>query len=342
MCATRSSTTAPWSRQLEAQGAVFVEELRRGAGGRARWCSPPTACRNRCPAEAERRNLLYLDATCPLVSKVHREAERHFADGGPEQPAHPDDRPCRPSRGGRHDGPAAAGRDDPGAGRRGGAAACSPPTRAGSPSSPRPRCRSTTPPRSSPCCATRFPDDRGAEARGHLLRHHQPAGGGQGDRAGLRPGDRDRQPEQQQLAAPARSGRARRRRAARSCCRGPTQLDWSVLDGVRTLGLTAGASAPEVAGAGDAAAGSASATRSTIEERRVTQEDVIFKLPAPLVRLTGASGTADGGLHRGLRRGAGRVPGRVRHRHAGGLPRHRRGGREQQLLAAHHAPATSS
>jgi 4-hydroxy-3-methylbut-2-enyl diphosphate reductase len=33
------------------------------------------------PAEAGRRNLLYVDATCPLVSKVHREAERHHASG---------------------------------------------------------------------------------------------------------------------------------------------------------------------------------------------------------------------------------------------------------------------
>jgi 4-hydroxy-3-methylbut-2-enyl diphosphate reductase len=33
------------------------------------------------PAEAERRKLVYLDATCPLVSKVHVEAERHFRQG---------------------------------------------------------------------------------------------------------------------------------------------------------------------------------------------------------------------------------------------------------------------
>ena len=33
------------------------------------------------PAEAGRRNLLYVDATCPLVSKVHREAERHHEAG---------------------------------------------------------------------------------------------------------------------------------------------------------------------------------------------------------------------------------------------------------------------
>jgi 4-hydroxy-3-methylbut-2-enyl diphosphate reductase len=33
------------------------------------------------PAEAEARAMLFVDATCPLVSKVHREAERHSANG---------------------------------------------------------------------------------------------------------------------------------------------------------------------------------------------------------------------------------------------------------------------
>ena len=33
------------------------------------------------PAEAERRRMLYVDATCPLVSKVHIEAERHHERG---------------------------------------------------------------------------------------------------------------------------------------------------------------------------------------------------------------------------------------------------------------------
>jgi 4-hydroxy-3-methylbut-2-enyl diphosphate reductase len=33
------------------------------------------------PAEARERKLFYLDATCPLVSKVHREAERHHREG---------------------------------------------------------------------------------------------------------------------------------------------------------------------------------------------------------------------------------------------------------------------
>jgi len=33
------------------------------------------------PAEAERRNFLAIDATCPLVTKVHREAQSHFKRG---------------------------------------------------------------------------------------------------------------------------------------------------------------------------------------------------------------------------------------------------------------------
>ena len=33
------------------------------------------------PAEAARRNMIYVDATCPLVSKVHIEAARHHENG---------------------------------------------------------------------------------------------------------------------------------------------------------------------------------------------------------------------------------------------------------------------
>lgn len=69
---------------LEAKGAIFVEELDEvPEDGHVVFSAHgvPKAV----PAEAQRRNLLYLDATCPLVSKVHREAERHFAGGGPDQ-----------------------------------------------------------------------------------------------------------------------------------------------------------------------------------------------------------------------------------------------------------------
>jgi 4-hydroxy-3-methylbut-2-en-1-yl diphosphate reductase len=66
--------------QLERQGAIFVDELDQVPDGKPVVFSAhgvPKAV----PAEAERRNLFYLDATCPLVSKVHREAERHHAAG---------------------------------------------------------------------------------------------------------------------------------------------------------------------------------------------------------------------------------------------------------------------
>ncbi len=65
---------------LEAKGAVFVDELDEIPDNAVVIFSAhgvPKAI----PAEAQRRQLSYLDATCPLVSKVHREAERHFEEG---------------------------------------------------------------------------------------------------------------------------------------------------------------------------------------------------------------------------------------------------------------------
>lgn len=65
---------------LRAQGAVFVEELDECPPDRPVIFSAhgvPKAV----PAEARRREMLFVDATCPLVSKVHLEAERHAALG---------------------------------------------------------------------------------------------------------------------------------------------------------------------------------------------------------------------------------------------------------------------
>ena len=69
--------------QLKAQGAIFVEELDE-VPAEAQVVFSAHGVPKSVRAEAQRRNLFYLDATCPLVSKVHREAERHFAGGGPE------------------------------------------------------------------------------------------------------------------------------------------------------------------------------------------------------------------------------------------------------------------
>ena len=65
---------------LRAKGAVFVEELDDCPVDRPVIFSAhgvPKAV----PAEAARREMIAVDATCPLVTKVHNEAQRHFENG---------------------------------------------------------------------------------------------------------------------------------------------------------------------------------------------------------------------------------------------------------------------
>jgi len=67
-------------RDLESKGAIFVEELSDVPDGAV----VVLAAHGVAPAvrdEADRRSLLTVDATCPLVAKVHREARR-YADAG--------------------------------------------------------------------------------------------------------------------------------------------------------------------------------------------------------------------------------------------------------------------
>ena len=66
--------------ELREKGAIFVEELDECPDDRPVIFSAhgvPKAV----PAEAAKREMIYVDATCPLVSKVHIEAERHHAAG---------------------------------------------------------------------------------------------------------------------------------------------------------------------------------------------------------------------------------------------------------------------
>jgi 4-hydroxy-3-methylbut-2-enyl diphosphate reductase len=65
---------------LEAKGAIFVDELDQVPDDRPVVFSAHGVPKS-VPAEADNRKLVYIDATCPLVSKVHREAERHFDSG---------------------------------------------------------------------------------------------------------------------------------------------------------------------------------------------------------------------------------------------------------------------
>lgn len=65
---------------LAAKGAVFVDELDKVPEGMPVIFSAHGVPKS-VPAEARSRGLTHIDATCPLVSKVHVEAERHFALG---------------------------------------------------------------------------------------------------------------------------------------------------------------------------------------------------------------------------------------------------------------------
>ena len=66
--------------RLKAMGAVFVEELDECPPDRPVVFSAHGVPKS-VPAEAKARQMLYLDATCPLVSKVHVEAGRHYDAG---------------------------------------------------------------------------------------------------------------------------------------------------------------------------------------------------------------------------------------------------------------------
>ena len=66
---------------LKAKGAIFVEELDEIPDTRAPVIFSAHGVPKSVPEAAEARNLFYLDATCPLVSKVHIEAERHHEAG---------------------------------------------------------------------------------------------------------------------------------------------------------------------------------------------------------------------------------------------------------------------
>ena len=85
--------------RLESLGAVFVEELDECPADRPVVFSAHGVPKS-VPAAAQARNMNFLDATCPLVSKVHIEAQKHHK----KRSSYPIDRSLRAPRGRRHDG----------------------------------------------------------------------------------------------------------------------------------------------------------------------------------------------------------------------------------------------
>jgi 4-hydroxy-3-methylbut-2-enyl diphosphate reductase len=66
---------------LKAKGAVFVDELDEIPAGDRPVIFSAHGVPKSVPAAADARRLFRIDATCPLVTKVHIEAQRHFAEG---------------------------------------------------------------------------------------------------------------------------------------------------------------------------------------------------------------------------------------------------------------------
>ncbi len=67
--------------RLKDMGAVFVEELEEIPDDGCPVIFSAHGVPKSVPDEAKSREMFFIDATCPLVSKVHREAERHFKSG---------------------------------------------------------------------------------------------------------------------------------------------------------------------------------------------------------------------------------------------------------------------
>src|SRR5271154_6867680 len=66
---------------LKAKGVIFIKELSEAPPGDAPVIFSAHGVAKTVPEEARSRGLFTIDATCPLVTKVHREAQLHFKRG---------------------------------------------------------------------------------------------------------------------------------------------------------------------------------------------------------------------------------------------------------------------
>ncbi len=269
---------------LEAQGAVFVEELSEVPPD-AKVVFSAHGVPKTVPAEAERRNLLYLDATCPLVSKVHREAERHFADGGADTR-----HILMIGHAGHPEVIGTMGQLPPGA------------MTLIQNAEEAQKVEPADATKLAFITQTTLSVDDTAEIVATLRRRFPLIEGPK--KEDICYATTNRQAAVKALASdsqlvvvigsPNSSNSQRLREVAERA--GSTRavlvprardFDWSLMEGVTTLGLTAGASAPETL-VQEMIDQLADRYTLKIEERRVTEEDVIFKLPAPLADIQAA------------------------------------------------------
>ena len=263
---------------LEAQGAVFVEELDEvPEAGHVVFSAHGVP--KSVPAEAQRRNLLYFDATCPLVSKVHREAERHFANGGPGQrhilmighAGHPE---VVGTMGQLPPGSVTLVQDVDDART----VMAADPTNLAFITQTTLSVDDTA--EIVETLRTRFPLIEGPKNEDicYATTNRQAAVKAVAPECDLVVviGSPNSSNSQRLREVAERAGAKRAILLPRA-----NQLDWSALDGVRRLGLTAGASAPETL-VQELLGALGERYTLEIEERRVTTEDVVFKLPAGL------------------------------------------------------------
>ena len=295
---TRSSTTNGWSSDSASRGSIFVNDLAEVPEGAhllysAHGVSPEVR------RQAAERRLQTIDATCPLVTKVHREAMRFAQKGytivlighaghdevvgtmGEAPEAIPLVQTPRTSTGSK----------------------C--PTRTRWPISRRPRSRWTTPRRSSAACGSDFRRSSGRRGKTSATprrtgRRRSARLAGEADVV-LVVGSQNSS-NSQRLAELARSAGV-----PAHLIDGPADIDLGWFAGDETVMITAGASAPEtvVRAVRGPAAG---AFRRPVETRTIREERVYFLLPEPLAN-TRKPGKGD---HEDQRPGI--LPRRVAHR----------------------------
>ncbi len=258
---------------LQQKGAIFVDELDEVPADAPVVFSAHGVPKS-VPVEAERRKLVYFDATCPLVSKVHRESERHHLNGS---------HILMIGHQGHPEVIGTLGQLPPGAitlvQNAGDAERVAPP--------PGPLAFITQ---------TTLSVDDTIEIigilRGRFPHLQEPrkedicyaTTNRQAAVKAIAPGTdlvlvigAANSSNSVRLRDVAERAGARRARLIPDAA----AMDWADLDGVRTLGITAGASAPESLVDG-LLARLGERYRLEIDERRVTEEDVVFKLPAAL------------------------------------------------------------
>jgi 4-hydroxy-3-methylbut-2-enyl diphosphate reductase len=264
--------------QLERQGAIFVEDLRDVPEG-AHVVFSAHGVPKSVPEDALRRNLMYFDATCPLVSKVHREAERHYAGGGAAarhilmigHAGHPE---VEGTMGQLPPGAMTLIQDVAEAAR----VIPDDPTRLAFITQTTLSVDDTAD--IVAMLRERFPLIEGPKHEDicYATTNRQAAvkAIAPGTDLVLVIGSANSSNSQRLREVAERAGAPRALLLPRAAA-----LDWAALDGVRTIGLTAGASAPEVL-VEELLDRLRERYELTIDEKRVTQEDVVFKLPALL------------------------------------------------------------